>query len=232
MQYKLVEYHYTYVAHPIPGNIHVPIQLAPTICNQIIHHNAMHDICFVSCFLACRLQPQDLFLLPGATTLWTYTWSTQKAPTPRLIPYPGAIIHWCQELQPSNLFLRPEATTFWTPLSPPIEAPTPRARFIIHEATTPGLVCKVKSYNFLNPLSPPIEAPTPRAHSLPVGYNPMTCFWCQELQPSGLTLVPPIEAPTPMARSSYMTSYASAPTLCVLSVHAISHTTLQNSCFS
>jgi hypothetical protein len=55
MQYKLVEYHYTYVPHPIPGNIDIPIRLAPTICNQIIHHNTMHAICFVSCFLACRL---------------------------------------------------------------------------------------------------------------------------------------------------------------------------------
>jgi hypothetical protein len=62
MPYKPVEYHYTYVPYPIPGNIGIPQRLVQSKCNQIIHHNAMHAHCFVSVSLPERIQPQDLFL--------------------------------------------------------------------------------------------------------------------------------------------------------------------------
>jgi hypothetical protein len=62
MPYNPAEYHYTYVPHPIPSNIGIPIRLAQSKCNQIIHHNAMYAHCFVSVSLLARLQPQDLFL--------------------------------------------------------------------------------------------------------------------------------------------------------------------------
>jgi hypothetical protein len=55
MQYKLVGYHYTYVPRPIPENIGIPIRLAHiTMSNQLIHHNAMHALYFVSYFFACK----------------------------------------------------------------------------------------------------------------------------------------------------------------------------------
>jgi hypothetical protein len=37
--------------------------------------------------------------------------------------------------------------------------------------------------------------------SLPAGYNLSTCFWCEELWTTRLTLDPPIEAPNPRAPS-------------------------------
>jgi hypothetical protein len=64
MPYKPAEYHYKYVPCPIPGNIGISIRLA----QSIIHHNDMHACCFVFVSLPAGYNPQDLFLMPGATT--------------------------------------------------------------------------------------------------------------------------------------------------------------------
>jgi hypothetical protein len=52
--------------------------------------------------LPARLQPQDLFFMPGAITFWTYTWSTHEASTPRA----------CSESRSYNSLV-PWATTLW-----------------------------------------------------------------------------------------------------------------------
>jgi hypothetical protein len=208
MQYKLVEYHYTYVRRPIPGNIGIPIRLAQSIMsNQFIHHNAMHALCFVSCFFACKATTPGLIFDARSYNFLHLHLIHPRGSNPRgLVLNPGATTHWCQELQFFDLFLRSRATTLW-------------------------LVSKVRSYNSLNLLVFTHEAPTPGLVPLPVGYNPMTYFWCQELQLFGLTLVPPMRLqPQGLVLHTWF-CYASAPTLYVLCVHAISHTNHHNSCF-
>jgi hypothetical protein len=84
MQCKLVKYHYTYAPCPIPGNICIIIRIAQhPYLNQVIHHNLCMLFVLFLVSLPARQQPQDYFLMPGATTFWTYTCSTHEAPIPR-----------------------------------------------------------------------------------------------------------------------------------------------------
>jgi hypothetical protein len=145
-------------------------------------------------------------MMLGATTFWTYTWSTQEAPTPeaRFVPrsynplVSGATTLWLVFEARSYNFLDPLVSTHWDS--------NPNGSFSYPWGYNPKTCFWGLSYNFLNPLISTHWGSNPKACSLHVGYNPSTCFWCHELQPSGLTLVPPIKALTLRARSSYMTS--------------------------
>jgi hypothetical protein len=129
MQCKLVEYKYTYAPRPIPMNICILIRLAPNpYPSQIIHHNALHALCFVSCFFACKATTPGL-----VSDARSYNFLDLHLFHPWGFNPRGSF--WIQELQLTSAksynsldlqFLRPTATTIWTYTCSTHEAPTPR----------------------------------------------------------------------------------------------------------
>jgi len=96
-----------------------------TNTSSTINHTSRCYACSFFChyFFACKLQPRDLFLMPGATTHWSYTWSTQWGSNPK-----GSFS--TQELQLVGVRSYNSLTCFWGSnlLVSTHEAPTPRDR--------------------------------------------------------------------------------------------------------